>query len=260
MKIANVVLGDFNVKPDWSKLCGWLKKQRQTPDIVTLQKIGPCEPRHEHEEELCNVGYKGWYLDHKEDYRGVGILAHRDFLSRPSLSLPNELDRELPDDDQNESRFLTVRIGDLLVSSIYVPWHDKISPRVDWLDCLRDHVEAEGYAQRKSLLCGDFNVPKIDDKSKGKLKQALGEIKELGFCDLYRQAHPDPEEMPGHTRRCGQKYQYPSRLHLILASRSLAQGLGSAYMEPEPSLWPREDAPPLVAELAKPECDSKCGS
>ena len=250
MKIANVVLGDFCVRPDWSRLCDWLKRHR--PDIVTLQKIGPSEPRHE--EELRKIGYKGWYLNHNKNYLGVAILAHRDFPSRHGLSPPIVLDRELPDDDRNESRFLTVRIGDLFVSSIYVPWHRHkgAGPRLDWLNLLRVYVDKRAYACQDSVLCGDFNVPGIDDKSKGKLKQALGDIKELGYCDLYRQAHPDPEEMPGYTRRCGQNH--PSRLHLILASRSLAQRLGFAYIEPEPSLWPRKDAPPLVVGLDDIEC------
>ena len=252
MKIANVVLGDSCVKPDWARLGDWLKRHRpdQRPDIVTLQKIGPSEPRHE--EELRKVGYEGWYLNHKKNYLGVAILAHRDFLSRNGLSPPNVLDRELPDDDRKESRFLTVRIGDLFVSSIYVPWHKETGPRLDWLNHLRVYVDKRAYACQDSVLCGDFNVPAIDDKSEGKLKQALGELNELGYCDLYRQAHPDPEEMPGYTRRCGKTY--PSRLHLILASRSLAQRLGSAYMESEPSLWPRQDAPPLVVGLDNTEC------
>ena len=252
MKIANVVLGDVCVKPDWTRLRDWLKGHRpdRRPGIVTLQKIGPSEPRHE--EEIRKVGYEGWYLNHKENYLGVAILADRDFPSRHDPSPPSVLDRKLPDDDRNESRFLTVSIGDLLVSSIYAPYCKLNGPTVDWLNYLRTHVCNEGFAQRKSLLCGDFNVPKIDDKSKGRLKQALGELKELGFCDLYRQAHPCPEEMPGYTRHCGRKY--PSRLHLILASRSLAQRLGSAYMEPEPGLWPRKDAPPLVVCLDDIEC------
>ena len=95
MKIANMVLGDVGCKPDWSKLCGWLK--RRCPEIVTLQKIGPSEPSQE--EALRKVGYEGWYLDHKKNYLGVAILMRHDFLSRHDPSPPVVLDRELPCDD-----------------------------------------------------------------------------------------------------------------------------------------------------------------
>ncbi len=247
MKIANVVLGDTRVKPDWARLVVWLKRRR--PEIVALQKTGPSEPYHE--EALRKIGYEGWYLGNKENYRGVAILANLDHLGRHVSSPQSVLDRELPDDDRNESRFLTVRIGDVLVSSIYAPYSSQIRTTADWLNRLGNHVDEQAYVHRNSLLCGDFNVPKIDKTSKGKLKQALRGIKRIGFCDLYRQAHPDPEEMPGHTRRCGTTH--PSRLHLILASESLARQLGSAWMEPEPRLWPRGDAPPLVVDLGDKE-------
>ena len=60
-----------------------------------------------------------------------------------------------------ESRFLTVRIGKLWVSSVYAPF-SPVSPtnehRVAWLNRLRDHIRDRGYSSRDSLLCGDFNV------------------------------------------------------------------------------------------------------
>ena len=242
MKIANVVLGDFCIKPDWSRLGGWLTRRR--PEIVTLQKIGPGEPCHE--EELRKVGYEGWYLNHKENYLGVAILAHHDFLSRHDLSPPEVLYRELPCDNRNESRFLTVRIGDVSVSSIYAPYCKRLGPTVDWLNLLREHVDKRAYACQSSVLCGDFNVPKIDDESKGKLKLVLKDLKNLGFLDLYREKNPNEK---GHTRGYNLNPEGTARLHLILASSSLAQRLGSACTEPEPSLWPRKDAPPLVVDF-----------
>ena len=246
MKVANVVLGNFNIKPDWSRLCGWLK--RRCPEIVTLQKIGPGGPSQE--QVLRKVGYDGWYLNHKENYLGVAILVHHDFLSRHDLLPPEVLDRELPGDDRNESRFLTVSIGDISVSSIYVPYpRSLIGPTVEWLNLLRDHVDKRAYACRSSVLCGDFNVPSIDTSS-GKLNRALLDLKNLGFCDLYRAKYGDSTEKPGHTRGYSKKYSNgTSRLHLILASKSLTQRLKSACVDVESRPRPREDAPPLVVDL-----------
>ena len=253
MKIANVVLGDFCVKPDWSRLCNWLK--RRCPDIVTLQKIGPGKPAHE--EELSKVGYDGWYLHHKQRYRGVAILIHHDFLGRHDLSPPEELDRELPCDDRKESRFLTVRIGDLVVSSIYAPNPRPIGPTVDWLNLLREHVDKRAYACQSSVLCGDFNVPSIDT-SNGRLNRALGELKNLGFCDLYRAKYGNSTENRGHTRGYSKKCPNgTSRLHLILASKSLTPRLQSARVEVESKPWPRKDAPPFVVDLDDIGCGNR---
>ena len=166
-------------------------------------------------------------------------------MSHPGLPPPKELDCKLPGADQNEARFLTVRIGDLSISSVYAPVpKSTIAPTVHWLNCLREHVRIEGYARRNSLLCGDFNVPKIDYKSKGKLKLTLKELKGLGFLDLYREKHPNEK---GDTSGCG--HRYPSRLHLILASESLVRCCRSVWLDDNPALWPRPDAPPLIAEL-----------
>lgn len=245
MKIANVALNGMSNYE--SRLCKWLldrsRDRRRRPDIVTLQKIGSKKPFPK--EIFCNIGYECWFRDHEEHYLGVAILAHRTILSRPGLPPPEELHCELSGTDQNEARFLTVSIGSLLVSSVYAPYpKSTIALTVDWLNCLRKHVCKEGYAERNSLLCGDFNVRKIDDNSNGKLKVALKRLKNLGFCDLYRKMHPNEK---GYTRGCGKKY--PSRLHLILASESLAQSCRSVWLEDCQTPWPRPDAPPLVAEL-----------
>ena len=247
MKIANVVLGDVNVKPDWSKLCGWLK--RYCPDIVTLQKIGPVEPCREYELRIGD--YEGWYLDHDENYLGVAILAHHEFLGRHDTPPPEVLDRELPFDDRNQSRFLTVGMDDLSVSSIYAPNPSpRIGPTVEWLNLLREHLDKRPYACPSSVLCGDFNVRSVDT-SNGKLGRALAELKNLGFCDLYRAKHGNATEKPGHTRGYSNKRPNgTSRLHLILASMNLTEGLQSACVEVGSKPWPRKDAPPLVVDLA----------
>ena len=243
MKIGNVVLGNSRVKPDWCKLRDWLKKR--CPDIVTLQKIGPSGPSVE--ERLREIGYEGCFIHHARYDRGVGVLANRDFLSLRDSPAPRVRDCELPGTEKSESRFLSVSIGAVSISSIYAPYCKRIGPTVDWIDHLRNHVNERVYARQDYLLCGDFSVRAIDDTSKGKLKRALAELKHLGFVDLYRTAHRNQNEMPGYTRGCGQGK--PSRLHLILASETLACRLQSACMESEPSLWPRKDAPPLVVDL-----------
>ena len=255
MRIANVAVANVGCKPNWSRLCDWLK--RRHPDIATLQKIGSGEPFPEG--KLRKTGYESWYLDHNRNYLGVAILARADFLRRRDAQ-PKVRDSELPDDDQKESRFLTASIGSLWVSSVYAPYGSKrkclgkpgaIERRVAWLNLLRDHVCGAG--QDRWLLCGDFNV-KADGPPWGAGYYSQDEkdaLEELGFVDAYRRAHPWATERRGWTRGYTEKdpTKGDARLHLILASKNLAQGLRSAYVDVEAKPWPRRDAPPLVVEL-----------
>lgn len=252
MKIANVVVG--SMETNGPKVCDWLQKRR--PDIVTLQKIG--SKKDFPTDKLRKTGYENEVLGRRSHSDlGVAILSHLDLPMKPEVLVCN-----LPGGEKAESRFLTVSIGDLWVSSIYAPFNPKgenpkqaIERRVAWQNRLQKHIDNRGYANRKSLLCGDFNVM-ADDPPWGKgysqdEKDALQELLDLGFCDLYRCAHPDHKTMPGWTR--GYSEECPTkgsnRLHLILASKSLKRRLRSACVDVESRPWPRKEAPPLVVEL-----------
>ena len=206
MNIANVALGNVGVVPDWQRLRCWLERQR--PDVVTLQKIGPRKPAVER--DLRKIGYEGWFCHHRKNELGVAILADRRFLNRHDRS-PKVLDRELPGDDPyerrfpNQARFLTVSIGNLWISSVYAPYGPEkvlrkwgaIRRRVAWLNRLRDHVRSKDHD--RWLLCGDFNVKADGPPWNGNLYSQCEKdaLEELGFCDLYRKAHPCVTESRG---------------------------------------------------------------
>lgn len=242
MKIANVAVGGPK-RPNWPGLLGWLTRRR--PDIVALQKIWGAEdfPRR----ALREIGYKSEHLG-KKDRSDLGVAL----LSRSSLPPPKMVPCPRYSVD---SRFLTVDVCGLRVSSVYAPYGPTIARRVAWLDCLRNHVEAEEYARRDSLLCGDFNVKIGNEGPRGRgyserEEDALRRLIELGFHDLYRKAHPNPEARPGRTRGYDRRHsEGTSRLHLILASESLARRLRSACVDIAGKPWPRDDAPPLVVQL-----------
>lgn len=256
MKVANIPVG--SMRTNGSKVCAWLKKN--SPDIVTLQKIG--SKKDFPTTELRNLGYESSFLGWRSrSDLGVAVLTNSRRW-QPEVLVP-----QLPGIARPESRFLTVNIGGIWVSSVYAPYNPEgwkrdqarkaIQLRVAWLNRLRDHVEDLGYHSRYSLLCGDFNV-KV--KADGPLtrnnpyyteeeQRALGALSPgLGFVDVYRFAYPDPEKWPGHT--WGYRARTPrgaSRLHLILASESLARCRFRVSRNLDSR--PREDAPPLVVEF-----------
>ena len=254
MKIANVAV--HSMEKDGSKVLDWLQDRR--PDIVTLQKVG--WERDFPTNALCEIGYESSFLGKRSGSDlGVAILSHRN-LPQPKIRVPH---KEHVAKQEVESRFLTVNIGDLWVSSVYAPFNpdglkrkqDVIDRRVQWLNRLRDHVYDKDYARQDSMLCGDFNVKfGSDGPRKGLYGQddedALQALLDLGFVDLYRKAHPNSKEKPGCTRGYDMKNpQGTARLHLILASKSLAQRLRSVCVAVNSRPWPREDAPPLVANF-----------
>ena len=209
-------------------LC-WL--QSRQPDIVALQKtrVSEADFMKLAARKLDGIGYRAVVLGKisRWDY-GVAIL------SRTDLPEPAEVARGLPGAEPDGARFLTVEVSGLWFSSIYAPYGERkngpstIDRRVAWLRRLREHIEISGYGGRRSVLFGDFNV--IPDLQLGmtgnytnREPRELAQLSELGFINLYRKAHPNPHEEPGHTFGFQYNPKGTSRLHLILASESLAK-------------------------------------
>ena len=113
MKIANVAIR--SMENDGSKVLDWLQDRR--PDIVTLQKIG--WERDFPTNALRKIGYESRLLGKRSlSDLGVAILSHRN-LPQPEVRVS-----QLPGPKQEEeSRFLTVNIGGLCVSSVYAPFN-----------------------------------------------------------------------------------------------------------------------------------------
>ena len=249
MKIANLTLPLFGVAAHWPRVLRWLETTGSDIDIVTLQKIGPRKDFPG--KALCDLGYRTRCLPKQTPSDlGVAILSRKKQREVCVSVLPGT----------EESRFLTVEIDGLRVSSVYAPFGNPrkwgkqaIDRRVAWLRCLREHVRREGYAGRDSVLCGDFNV-KLDERlgTTGDYTRreqcALDALIKLGLVDLYRQAHPDPTKKPGFTFGFSDtKPKGNSRLHLALSSENVAQRLRSICVRV--TQRPRKEAAPLVVDL-----------
>ena len=157
-RIANVALDSF--RNDAARVFDWLQATppEERPHIVTIQKTG--RKGHFPERDLRRIGYGSCCPGGPQPYLGVAVLSHRD------LPEAQVVDSRLPDTAEGEFRFLTVSVGGLWVSSVYVPFtpkgakgeRDVIRRRVAWLNRLREHIREKGYHRQDTLLCGDFNV------------------------------------------------------------------------------------------------------
>ena len=227
----------------------WLAARK--PDIVALQKISVSETAFP-TRALEEIGYHSAALGptSRTDY-GVAVLSRRE-LPKPEVRF-----RGLPGPESNGARLLTVDTGQIRFSSIYAPYgnprkygnEQAIERRVAWLRRLTEHVQKEGYAERPSLLCGDFNVlpdgrrPRPRSAYSQREQQELARLCELGFVDLYRRAHPDGKD--GFNFGFRWLEEGTSRLHLVLGSKSLADCLRDAWVD----LDYRTEAAPVVVDL-----------
>ena len=257
LKVANL---SVNGKEHWPAICAWLRATR--PDVVTFQKVGRAE--HVPEQDLRGLCYELAVLPWRSSSDpGIAVLT-RERLGRQEMSV-----RQLPGAESDESRFLTVQVEDLWLSSVYAPfgplpsdersskprYERAIDRRVAWLNRLRGHVDTEDYVCRNALLCGDFNVKvptdgpleKRDRYYSPREQLSLGALLALGFVDVYRHLHRDRHESPGRTYGYHLKPGGTSRLHLILASKRMVRGIQDAWMEPD--AIPGKSSVPLVVIL-----------
>jgi exodeoxyribonuclease III len=222
-------------------LLEWVAERR--PDLICLQEIRATDsqlPVREFEQ----LGYKSvWNLGNRPGYSGVGIVGRVRF----------ELVTDPLDDPatQHEGRFLSIRTGELVVTSSYVPngnsGPDRLAVKLTHLCALRDWADRQLSATSRLLLAGDFNIAaeRIDvarpTHPTGFLpveREAFAALLELGLVDCFRVFHPgEPghytwwENWPGgRERNLGWRFDY------LLASPLLARELQACRHEREPQL------------------------
>ncbi|MDE2976979.1 MAG: endonuclease/exonuclease/phosphatase family protein [Acidobacteriota bacterium] len=245
-------------------LCHWLK--RREPDVVALQKIRVSEEKFP-AKALASVAYRSEPLRTESSY-GVALLARNDL---PKFEI---LDRGLPGGDRPDDRFLTARIGDLVVSSVYAPFGNPavrgrdgaIKYKVAWLDRLIAHLEERRVDAGRSLLCGDFNVlpdvpakPGVPNCTQDE-KERLQTILKTGFqdlYDLYRRLHRP--SAAGRNHGFNPRLPHTSRLQLTLGTESVAAVTASVRVDLEyraavdelpGRTWPA--SAPMIVDLADP--------
>lgn len=239
-------------------LCHWL--ERRCPDVVALQKICVKEERFP-ADALCRVGYRSYPLRRQSLY-GVALLA------RDDLPVPDTLERGLPGGDGRDDRLLTVRVGDLVVSSVYAPYAVRgkdgaLAYKVAWLDRLIAHLQEQRAGSDRSVLCGDFNVlpdvpaksgvPNCTPEEQQRLRAMLG----AEFVDLYRCVNPLPDA--GLNYGFNPRLPPTARLQLILAGERVAASASEVWVDEEyravidelgNRTWPA--SAPVIADLGDP--------
>lgn len=195
MKIATYNVNGVNGR--LPVMLRWLAEAQ--PDTVCLQELKAPQDKFP-ETEILEAGYHSVWLGQKS-WNGVAILSK---IAKPVISrtaLPG-------DDEDDQSRYLEVKIEDLIIGCIYLPNGNPVpGPKFDykmkWFERLDAHAEMLITSGKKVMLVGDFNVmPTEKDVYKPeKFKEdalflpevriAFDNLLKQGWTDALRHLYPD---------------------------------------------------------------------
>jgi len=239
MKIAT-----FNVNSIRSRLhivIPWLKEN--SPDVLCLQETKVSD-RQFPEADFHRIGYNVYFSGNK-GLNGVAIA---------SLEEAKEIIKGLNSEPADKDRLILAKYDKFNVVNTYIPQGFKIdSPKfeykIKWYARLKNFFESN-IAQNNNKLekiiwCGDLNVAPedIDVHNPNGLKNhvcfhertktAFNEVKSLGFVDIFRKHHPEPEQYTFYDYRTQDVVQKKKgwRVDLILATHDLAEKSVDSYID-----------------------------
>ena len=195
MKIATYNVNGVNGR--LPVLLRWLAEAQ--PETVCLQELKAPQDKFP-ETEILEAGYHAVWLGQKS-WNGVAILSK---IAKPVISrtaLPG-------DDEDDQSRYLEVKIEDLIIGCIYLPNGNPVpGPKFDykmkWFERLDAHAEMLITSGKKVMLVGDFNVmPTEKDVYKPEkfkedalflpeVRKAFDNLLKQGWTDALRHLYPD---------------------------------------------------------------------
>jgi exodeoxyribonuclease-3 len=195
MKIATYNVNGVNGR--LPVLLRWLAEAQ--PDTVCVQELKAPQDKFP-ETEILEAGYHSVWLGQKS-WNGVAILSKiaKPVISRTAL---------LGDDEDDQSRYLEVKIEDLIIGCIYLPNGNPVpGPKFDykmkWFERLDAHAEMLITSGKKVMLVGDFNVmPTEKDVYKPEkfkedalflpeVRKAFDNLLKQGWTDALRHLYPD---------------------------------------------------------------------
>lgn len=255
MKIAT-----YNVNGISSRLpvlLRWL--EASAPDIVCLQEL---KAQHDNFPliPIQAAGYDAIWHGQKS-WNGVAILARN--------IRPVEIRRTLPGDPEDvNSRYIESTVGDLTVSSIYLPNGNpypgpKFEYKLKWFERLIAHSRELIDSGKQVVLTGDFNVmPTEKDVYKPErwvndalfrqeVRSAFSDIIRQGWTDALRKIYPD-EKIYTFWDYFRNSYERNAGLRIdhFLLSPSVSARLKAAGVDRDVRGWDKtSDHAPVWIEL-----------
>lgn len=253
MKIASWNVNSLKVR--LPQVLDWLAANE--PDVLGLQetKLGDEQfPAGAFADAGWQVRYSG-----QKTYNGVALVTRRPVT---------ELVAALPGTEDPQRRILGATVDGIRVYNLYVPngsevGSDKYAYKLDWLDRLAGHLQAELEQHPRLVAMGDFNIAPAGadvydpEALAGQIhcsepeRAALAGLLSLGLEDTFRRF-----EQPAGTyswwdyRAAAFRRNRGLRIDLILASSPLAQRCRRSVVDIAPRRNERpSDHAPVLAEF-----------
>lgn len=255
MKIAT-----FNANSIRSRseiLLRWL--DQHSPDILAVQETKVQDMDF----PLDTFSQSGYHLIYKgqKKYNGVAIF---------SKAKPEQVLSELPGDSTNQARFLKARIGPVILVNTYIPQGNAVGTeqfeyKLDWFRWLGEYFDKYHNPDESIVWVGDLNVALTDidlhdpEKLRGNVcfcepvQQALLDVMQWGFVDIFRLFHPD---RPGcytfwdYRVPNGFKRNIGWRLDYIMTTNTIADRCQFCQIDSEPRGWDKpSDHTFVIAEF-----------
>jgi exodeoxyribonuclease III len=248
MKIATWNVNGIRARQ--AQVLEWIQSDR--PDIVCLQEL-KATPEQVPEALRALPDY--WCSWHGERaYSGIGLHVRRDLVTAaPAFEHP---------DFDFETRITVVKLGALVVGSVYVPNGGKdFAAKLQFLEAMQRYAANCRSEGLDLILCGDMNVTRsdLDVHPKERKLNAIGQrpderelfervLTEGGLIDTGRALDPDNDQMftwwpPWRGMR---QKNIGWRLDYVLASQSIAARISQCSVLAQLGT---SDHAPVVAEL-----------
>jgi exodeoxyribonuclease-3 len=209
----------------------WLAEVK--PDVLCMQETKLADAAFP-ALAFATLGYES--VHHGEGrWNGVAIVS-RVGVDDPSVGFAGG-DTVASD----EARLLSATCGGVRVASVYVPNgrsldHEQYQLKLEWLRCLRVHLDASCDPREPVIVTGDFNIAP-DDRDvwdaeaahggthvSGPERDALAELEAWGLEDVFRRHYDEAGLFSWWDYRAGMFHKHMGmRIDLMLASPGLAE-------------------------------------
>ena len=255
MKVATWNVNSVRARRE--RLLQWL--ERHPVDVLCLQELKVTDADFP-TQELREAGYAA-AVSGQRTYNGVAILAREE---------PRDVERGLGDDeDDPAARLIAARVAGLRVVSAYFPnggslGSDKWLYKLEWMRRLGGWLRRRCDPDEALVLCGDFNVapeardvhdPAVWEDSvlyHPEAREALEQIRNFGFVDLFRRHRPEAGLYSWWDyRMLGFQKGRGLRIDHVWGTREVAERSRGADIDREERKGKRpSDHAPVVVELS----------
>lgn len=231
---------------------------RHSPDVVCLQELKMTDDLFP-ADALRAIGYEAATFGQKT-YNGVAIVS-KEPMSDATRGF-------LDDVDDPQARFVAATIRGVRVMSAYFPngsevGSEKYDYKLRWMKRMRAYLEAHARPYDKALLCGDFNVAAEDidvhavDAWKDttmfheSMRRALDEVRDYGFVDVFRRAHPTEQAFSWWDYRQGAFHKnHGIRIDYVFATAAMSERLKDCFIDREERKGQQpSDHAPVIADF-----------